>query len=111
MQVKVTKLGAAVFLIPDGAITADQMAPLRESVLSTRTNGHGSLVIDMKRVPYIDSCGLELLFDLGTELGRSGGSLRLVNLNSLCREIMVITRLDQLIPMYDNIESAAGRLM
>ena len=59
-------------------------------------------------MPFLDSAGLEALLDLAGRLREEGGSLRLANPNALCREVLVLTGLDQSIPVHDNL-AGAGR--
>ena len=64
------------------------------------------VTIDAWVVAFCDSAGLELLVDLATELRDEGGSLQLANPNPLCREVLAITRLDETIPIHEDLESA-----
>ena len=36
----------------------------------------------------------------------SGGTLRLANVSDVCKDILALTRLDQVIPVYEDIENA-----
>ena len=63
-------------------------------------------MIDFRNVPLIDSKGLEFLLDLANRLRESGGSLRIANVNELCKEILAITELDQVIAVYEDLDGA-----
>jgi anti-sigma B factor antagonist len=106
MQVKTTKLGVATYLAPDGALIEENVRFLNESVESEREKGSVNLVIDLRSVPFLDSRGLEFLFDVGLNLRESGGSLRVVNANSICKDVFSVTRLDQTVVVCEDLESA-----
>ncbi|MBN1826691.1 MAG: STAS domain-containing protein [Candidatus Eisenbacteria bacterium] len=106
MKVKTRELGAATYLTPDGSLTEENLESIRESVRSAGAGGSANLVIDCRRVPSIDSGGLEFLQDLSTEMRDAGGSLRLANVSPVCKDILALTRLDQVIPVYEDIENA-----
>ncbi|MFH1277608.1 MAG: STAS domain-containing protein [Candidatus Eisenbacteria bacterium] len=106
MKVRTTQLGVAVYLAPDSALTADNVEGLGESVRAAGGDGPTNIVLDLKNVPLIDSMGLEFLLDLAHRLREGGGSLRLANVNSLCREALAITELDQVIPVYEDLDGA-----
>lgn len=106
MTVRKTRLGVAIYLTPDGALVAETLPAFQEAVGETQGNGDANIVVDMKRVPFIDSDGLEYLWDLATNLGTQGGSLRIACVNQTCKDILRITRVDQTIPVYDDLETA-----
>lgn len=106
MTVRKTKLGVAIYLTPDGALVAEALPAFRQAVDETQENGGANIVLDMKHVPFIDSDGLEYLWDLSTDLGGKGGSLRIACVNETCKDILRITRVDQTIPVYDDLETA-----
>lgn len=106
MKVKTTQLGVAVYLAPDSAIVADHLERLEESVRAGGGEGPTNIVLDFKNVPVVDSKGLEFLLELAHRLRANGGSLRLANVNDLCREALAITELDQVIPVYEDLDGA-----
>ncbi|MCK4411941.1 MAG: STAS domain-containing protein [Candidatus Eisenbacteria sp.] len=106
MQVRVSKLGVATYVTPEGPLVGEHLARLVEALREVRESGGAKLVVDLRHTAYCDSAGLEFLLDLATELRDEGGSLRLVNPNPLCREVLAITRLDETIPIHEDLESA-----
>ena len=106
MEVKLTKLGAAVFLAPTDALTDANVDSLSNSVRSLDTRDPANIVLDLRHVSFIDSRGLEFILDLSVELKEAGGSLRLANANSVCRDILSLTRLDQTILVCEDVETA-----
>ena len=104
MKVKTREMGAATYLSPEGALTEENLKSLDESARAASTGTN--LVLDCRRVPFIDSKGLEFLQDLSTEMRDAGGSLRLAHVSPVCKEILALTRLDQVIPVFDDLENA-----
>jgi len=108
MQVRISKLGVAHYLTPDGPLVRDNVAAFTARVEEARGAGGTRLVVDLRHVPFFDSAGLECLLDLADRLREAGGSLRLANANALCREVLALTGIDEKIPVHDNL-AGVGR--
>jgi len=108
MQVRISKLGVAHYLTPDGPLVSENLAAFTQRVEETHGEGGARLVVDLRHVAFFDSAGLECLLDLADRLREEGGSLRLANANPLCREVLALTGIDESIPVHENL-SGAGR--
>ncbi len=106
MPVKITRLGVASYLAPDFPLIEENIQALDEAVQEVRRSGNAQVVLDLRRVPFIDSRGLECLLDLSGSLSAEGGSLRLAEPDGLCREILAITRVDEAVAVFENLEGA-----
>ena len=106
MKVRSSKLGVATYLTPDEAVVEETIEALRDSVQEARAAGSTNVVFDLHLVPFMDSVGLEYLADLSTTLREEGGSLRLAGVTPAIKDVLAITRLDQTIPIYEDLESA-----
>ncbi len=106
MKVKTTKLGVAAYLAPDGTLIEESLPSLADAVRLERESGTTDLVIDLRRVSFLDSAALEFILDLAATLRESGGSLRLAGPSQVTRDVLAITRVDQSISVFDDIESA-----
>jgi len=51
------------------------------------------IVIDMKSVPLIDSCALELLMEMKKQLKKKGRDLIISDMNDVCYDILVCVKL------------------
>lgn len=71
-------------------------------------DGQPHVVLDLARVPYVDSRGLELLLELRDRCVSRGGSLKLAGPNALCKDVLRITRLHREFDVFDDAVSAAG---
>ncbi|MGO4881870.1 MAG: STAS domain-containing protein [Bryobacteraceae bacterium] len=72
--------------------------------------GVANAVVDLSAVPYVDSTGLAFVVDLHKTLANRGGQLFLANANQRVREILEITRIGQIIPLFDGVEEAEAAL-
>jgi anti-anti-sigma factor len=69
------------------------------------------MVLDLSAVEYLDSAGIELLFDLARRLGDRRQRLRLaVPSRSPVRRVLEICDIDSVAPMADTADGAAGAI-
>lgn len=61
------------------------------------------LILDFKSVAVLDSMALELLVRLHDLLKEQGGSLKLANLNAVCKDILMVTRLNHYFHVYEGV--------
>jgi anti-sigma B factor antagonist len=77
-----------------GRITAGPEAKaLREKVAGLNQESGCRLVLNLAQVDYIDSTGLGALTMCATSLHKSGGDVKLLNLNRRNIELLVMTKL------------------
>ena len=63
-------------------------------------------IVDLGEVPYIDSTGLAFLVDLYKILQGRGGQLAVAGANARVLEVLELTRIGELIPVFDDQEIA-----
>ena len=83
----------------------DEVAKLLRECLS---NGQPYIVLDLEKVPLIDSAGLELLLDAKEDFERLGGTLKLAASNPLCDEILSVTGVGRSFEIFPEATSAVG---
>jgi anti-anti-sigma factor len=94
---------------PAGALTLEQEGELKQTVDNARAfagSSNARLIFDLRNVTLMDGAILEFLLDLHDECADRGGDVRLANLNSILREILVVTRLDGTFLVFDDLNSA-----
>jgi anti-anti-sigma factor len=64
------------------------------------------IVLDLGAVSVMDSQALELLLTMHESLMNSGGILKIFGLNGVCRDILVTTRLINLLNIYWDMQEA-----
>ena len=69
--------------------------------------GHTRLILDLIHEKYIDSNDLAQILGTFKRAGESGGELVIANPNSKIREIFRITKLDDVMKLFDSVEAAA----
>ena len=79
---------------------------LRDEVRKLLAAGSKKIVLNLAEVNYIDSSGLGELVSSYTSVKNSGGELKLLNLTSRVRDLLVITKLVTVFDVKDN-EAAA----
>src|SRR5438876_2426730 len=64
--------------------------------------GCGAVIVDCRAAPYLDAATIGFIAELYKSLKHSGGELVLANANPLVRETLAVTRLDDLIAIFDD---------
>ncbi|MEO6021461.1 MAG: STAS domain-containing protein [Knoellia sp.] len=82
-------------------------APQLRSALEERiAAGHTALVVDLEDVGFLDSTGLGVLVGRLKAVKKVDGWLRVVCTNERIVRLFGITGLDQVLPIFDSVESA-----
>ena len=92
----------------DSPLNAERVPEVAGLLRECSRNGQPYVVLDLEDVPLIDSAGLELLLDVKEEYALLGGALKLASPNPLCKEILVVTGLDENFEIHDETLSAVG---
>ena len=111
MDVTKHQQGQVVVLAARGPIIDGQMEELStafDGCIESRTT---RIVLELRAVPFIDSHGLERILDFAARTDAIGGNLRLAAPNELCRDILVATRIDGMVRVYADRESAVRSLL
>jgi anti-sigma B factor antagonist len=72
--------------------------------------GIAKAIIDLRAVPYIDSTGLAFVVELHKALASRGGQLFLADANQRIREVLQMTRIGEIIPLFQDVEDAEAAL-
>jgi anti-anti-sigma factor len=95
MPVKCEEYDQVCVLAVTGDLAGENAAALKSVVEAGIDQRHiVDFVLDMEKVPFIDSEGLEMLLWMRRRCEELFGQIKLVNLDEHCRKIMEITRLD-----------------
>ena len=81
---------------------------LREEVRKLLGEGKKKIVLNLADVNYIDSSGLGELVSAYTAVKNGGGELKLLNLTSKVRDLLVITKLVTVFDVKDNAAAAVS---
>jgi anti-sigma B factor antagonist len=83
---------------------------LLDEIDESIANGSVNLVINLEDLSYLSSSGLSVLLSLLTKCRKNDGDMVLLHLNPKLKQLLVITRLDQIIPIAENLEQALAML-
>ena len=93
----------------NGRITVGKEATaLREKVAELAAANVRNLVFNLAGVDYIDSTGLGALVMCATTLRKTGGNVKLVNLNRRNIELLVMTKLATVFEIFTDEGDAVG---
>ncbi|MCA1643389.1 MAG: STAS domain-containing protein [Acidobacteria bacterium] len=99
-DVTVLDLGGKI-TIGEGSVS------LRGAIKRLVEEGKTKILLNLANVGYIDSSGIgELVSSFTTVQRTEGGQLKLLNLSSKIRELMVITKLHTVFDVYDDEATA-----
>jgi anti-anti-sigma factor len=89
----------------DGMLDEFSVGEFRRSVAHVVNGPERLIVLDMSKVPLIDSDGFGALINLQKRLTEKGKSLALAGCQEAVRIALSLTRLEVLFPSYANVES------
>jgi anti-sigma B factor antagonist len=72
--------------------------------------GISKAIVDLRAVPYIDSTGLAFIVELHKSLVSRGGQLMLADANQRVRDVLEMTRIGEVIPLFQEVEDAEAAL-
>jgi anti-anti-sigma factor len=112
MLVEFENLGDVCVLRLHGRFaTGMDSAYLRGKTEEIKNTGMSKVLADFTNVDYIDSTGIGFLIGIYTSvLKNSTGRFVLSNLNRRVREVLELTRLANVIPIYPNEQAAFAAL-
>lgn len=98
--------GVAVLDLTGPLVLGDGTVALRDQIRALLGKGQNLILLNLKGVPYIDSCGIGELVTSFTSVRNRGGDLKLVNLEKKVHGVLQITKLHTIFEVYEN-EAAA----
>jgi anti-anti-sigma factor len=93
-----------------GRFVTGSDAELLSAQNSLEEIGIAKAVIDLRDVPYIDSTGLAFVVELHKSLASRGGQLFLAGANQRVREVLEMTRIGEIVPLFQDVEEAEAAL-
>ena len=88
---QLAKHGAVDVIGGDAPLNAETRERLFEALERCLTRGQPRIVMDLRKVPRIDSAGLEALLDVRDRCRSLGGACKLAGPNRLCLDILNAT--------------------
>jgi anti-sigma B factor antagonist len=91
---------------PEGAIDLHVSPEMRASLRAIIDEKPKRLVVDLSRVPYVDSSGLAVLIGAMQSLEHEGGTFLLAGAQETVQVILESARLDKYFRLFPNVEAA-----
>ena len=102
MQISERIINDVTILDLEGRITINDGAELlRDKVRSIVFQGRAKLLINLAKVPYIDSGGLGELVRCSLTAKKANGAVKLMGLNGKITDLLAITRLVTIFETFD----------
>ena len=109
MTLTTREVGGVTLVDLSGKITLGEGGvTLRDEVRKLVAAGQKKIVLNLADVNYIDSSGLVELVSAYTAVKNAGGELKLLNLTSKVRDLLVITKLVTVFDVKDDEASAVS---
>jgi anti-anti-sigma factor len=108
MSIDVIRHGSVFVLQPEGILNAESLEEFATELANQTENGQPRLLLDLSRVPLLDSVALELLIDQQLNCTNRGGVMKLCGVSPLCHEILTVTGLCGRFEVFDNQMTALG---
>lgn len=94
-----------------GEIDLSNASIVRTEILDALSHTAAGIVLDLTETTYLDSSGVRLLFDLAERLQARRQRLALVVTHTaLVRRVLVLTKLDDAVPVHEEIDAALAAL-
>ncbi len=107
MRIDTTDKGRVTVVSVEGdLILGPPEAAFKKKVDELLEQGHVNLLLDLERVPYLDSSGLGALVRTLAETQKEGGKTKLLNAGPRVRKVLEITKLNSLFEMFDDRQQA-----
>ena len=107
MDIGAKGVGNRLVLSPQEPIVGGGAAEALERHLQKLfRSGYRDLIVDFSGVPTLDSAGVRALVRGHTSAQRVGGSLRVAGLKPAVRQVLELSRLGDVLELYDSVEAA-----
>ena len=103
---EVRNVTGAIVVVVSGQLTLREAPAFHGFLIELCAKSPRRLVVNLSEVTFIDSSGVGTLTDIFRRLKKTGGMLALVGLKRMVRSVFEITRLDKLLPIFDNEQEA-----
>jgi len=102
------KEGITILDLKGKLVVGESCTQLREAINDQVAQGDKQLLLDLSGVDYIDSTGLGSMVICYTTLQKTGGTMKLVNLNRRNLELMLLTKLSTIFQIFAEEQEAVN---
>lgn len=109
MEIQVSRAGGAAIVVINGPLGAGDSENLYERHVGRLIDeGERVLILDLSRVPRIDSIGLGGLVKMLVRMRKRGGTLKLAAPTPFVRNVLAITKLTTVFEIHDSVDAAVA---
>ena len=101
--------GIAVLSLKGKLVTTEDNEALQEDVKEVIKNNPKGLVINMRQLNWVSSTGISGIIRCLSMIKKAGGEFGLTGLNDKVQNIITLTQLDKVIPVFPSVEDAVAR--
>ena len=98
--------GSRTILPLKNAVTHQNCAELEAALQECMDNNKTEIILDCRALTFLDSEALELLVRVHEDANSRGSELKLISLNTVCSDILIATRLMNILNVYKDIHGA-----
>jgi len=106
MHIDTQQQAAVTVLSPRGPLLAGDAKTVHAAVKDALAKNLGRVVLDVSKIPYTDSMGLEMIHEVGSELVEVGRVFKLAGANETMREVLALTEVGALCELFDDVTTA-----
>ena len=106
MHITERRVGDVTILDLVGELTYANRSTFRGAVERSKQAGCRHLIVNLKSVRFLDSSALGMLALLSQSMKASHGAISLSNPQSYVRDILALTSLDRLLPIFNTEQDA-----
>lgn len=103
-----SRTGSVHVIRGDEPLTSPQLETVRRLFDECVQSGQPRIVMDLSRIPLIDSAGLEALLDFQDHCRERGGMMKLASPTLLCRDALTITGVMDRFEVFQDSLAALG---
>lgn len=100
--------GITILDLKGRLVVGESCTQVREKVNEQVAQGHKQIILNLQHVDYIDSTGLGSMVICYTSLQKTGGSMKLENLNRRNLELMLLTKLSTIFQIFPDEQEAVN---
>jgi anti-sigma B factor antagonist len=109
LTAKTRQVGTVSIVDLNGKITlGESSGVLRDELNSLLAMGQKHIIVNMANVSYVDSAGLGELVGKYTTATNQGGSIKLLHLQGKMKDLLQITKLHTIFPIFEDEKEAVA---
>jgi anti-sigma B factor antagonist len=87
-------------------VAGPDAADLRRAMSSVGDHGRTKVILNLKKVDYIDSTGLGTLVIGHSSMAKAGGAMKLLHLSKRAAQLLILTKLSTVFEIFDDEQAA-----